>query len=803
MFSGNKNVKPSTKVDSEMKFRNKRIIETFVRNADVPKWYRGLSSFQLTAASQLQYAIRDDLEQGTTHRVKALLDRIGLRPTLGESQIRFVMFLSGANDLAFLWFVKEMYYNSDNTNYSVNEQLIFSSIARLDLVFTLRGLDRVLPPQQPTKREIRRMKIAEQKNAKKRLQNASSSSENRTVTSIRIKYKLPYFDELVRPRLYEHSLISHPPACRSESAHKDIRDLTYVTPNEGNRWFAEYNLQPGKRTGVQMLTEKINEMFKEKIPKQSLLVKNVFDEHVYKNMRWTNEHNDNELQKTLCLQHKTLLEMEKTIEHELRVRAREKCLRYFDAETPKSEERIARIRRQIEQDVNVHMKQLKKLADRTRSHLQIWSQENIHDCDSKIETLWHGVAQNKCTKSERVIRQGGENYLDERNKPTSSKSAININNISEKQSNPSHSIGGYLNVQSQVRLKCCDNEVVCRSSAAEHKRKRGSSNASKLQRVRDILHNKTCDCGYKYMENYDCGHSEVQQNECNPYFKAPEENQPYKFDYQRVFHFQNDDSPLNVQNEFLKIITSDLNLNKNDPNTPKNLNEAIKQYAKKIFKESVAAKNEELAEQQKRNVGTGRRYPFLDAELDYYDPDDEKLMQNMLKNALEFLANDPKYVLASMPDAHKLPSLLSWIETRYGKEYTREQLRKVHDDSKATIHALKQMTVDVMLPSAKLLGEAIMVNYNCRDYLVKKTKKLRKEYYDKVNASIMDQSRTFYMAIKPNICGNARDTFFAYMPAREADIQQFRIWRPHEYMPAKEEFFTRKCRAMKLARRFY
>ncbi|XP_054737966.1 uncharacterized protein LOC129244371 [Anastrepha obliqua] len=759
MFSGIALMKPATNVEREKIARNKRIIEKFVKAADVPKWYRGLSPFQLDAASQLHNAIRDDSGQGTTHRVQSLLNRIGIRPTLPKTEIRFVMFLSGGNDLAFLWFINELYYNTESANYSVNEQLLLSSVAHLDFLFTLRGLDSILPPAQPTKAELRRIAIEKQKISKKRLQNQSSFSEDKTVNSMRVRYKLPYFEELVRPRLYEHQLTAFPSSYQTKNPHEDVlKDPNYVIPNESNRWFANYNLHTGVRTGVQILNDKMDQMFKENYPRQSELTRNVFNEHIYKRIRMTevlsHDYRDDEMQKNICQHHKNLAEMEKNFEHELRVRAREKCLKYFDIETPKREERIARIRKQIEKDVNLHMVQFKKLADRTRSHLELWSQDEIRECVRKSEACL-------C---------GGED--------------------------PIKTINGSEEYVGACLKKCSGEACVCKLNAAMRKRQHSSTNTSKIGRVRDILHRTSCDCGYSYVRNYDYGHPEQSQDETNAYFKGPGKHQPYKFNYSKVFEFEKQDTRLNVQKEFLKIINSDLNLNKNDLEAPKNLDEAIKQYVKKTFKEGVAAKNEELAKQDTVQL---RRYPFLNVELDYYDPDDEKLMQSMLKNALDYLANDPKYVLASMPDAHKLRSLISWVQTRYGKVYTREQLRKEHFDSLATINALEQMTVDVMVPTKKPLGGATFVSYNCRDYLWKKTKMLRKKYYDRLNASIMDQSRTFYMAIKPNICRNPRDTFFAYMPSREADIQQFRIWRPHEYMPAKEEFVKRKCRALKLA----
>ncbi|XP_028900463.2 uncharacterized protein LOC114804796 [Zeugodacus cucurbitae] len=802
MFSGGKR---ATRLEAETTRRNQQIIENFVKNEDVPCWYRGLSSFQIEAARKLHYAIRDDLEQGTTDRVLNLLNRIGLRPSISNGNIRFLMFMSGGNDLAFLWFIKELFYKSDGPDCNLNEQLILSSIAHLDILFTLRGLDSILPPEQPTKEEIRR--IARKKIASQKLKFLNEiETEKHTINSMRIKYKLPYFDELVRPRLYEHQLTAYPPTYRTKLIYKDVlRDANFVIPNESNRWFADYQLHPGKKTGVQMLTDKMQEIFKTKLPKQSMLLNKVFNQHLFNTLNTSGYFHEDMQKKILCLHHQALEEMEKNLENELRWRAQEKCLRYFDPETPKREERIERIRRQIEADVKEHMIHFKELANRTRSHMKIISQDEIRVLDSKdffATDRCCGGFQRGWTKltchSESCLTQR-DNSCEDGYKPTTTKSHNLLASSSETGNNwGGEIIGDCLTVSTQAKAKCCKE---CKANPAKHKQK--PTNATKYQRVRDILHKMPCDCGYKYVKNYDYGHSEQAKDVTESYFRAPDENRPYTFDYPKVYESKERESTrLNVQKAFLKVINSDLNLEKNDPNTPKNLDDAVKAYAKKAFKEGVTAKNIELAAEEEREKQR-RRYPFLEVEMDYYDPDDRKLMQSMLKNALDYLAQNPKYVLASMPDAHKMPSLLAWMETRYGKTYTNAQLTKLHIRTRPTFRALKQMTADVLMPSAKKLGNAIFVNYNCRDYLMKKTELMRNEYYRRLNASIMDQSRTFYLAIKPHICKHPRDTFFAYMPSREADIQHFRIWRSHEHMPAKDEFFKRKCRAMKLANRFY
>ncbi|XP_037949462.1 uncharacterized protein LOC119680617 [Teleopsis dalmanni] len=239
---------------SKKKASPRSIVDKYLDKRKVPKWFRGYSTFQIKAAEELQHAIRDDIEQNTTLRVRQCLQALGIEPIGSTKDLKFLMKLSGGNDLAFLWFLMEMHYKTHGERYSLNEQLIMSTIAHLDMVFTLRGLDKILPPGHLNKADLKKQEMLKRKKEEARLRR-----ENREEV---IKHEIPYFNELVRPKLYGKSLIAHHPSYQVQFRLYNVyTDPNYVCPNGDNRWFSFYDCSVGRRVSHQVVNEIIDEMF--------------------------------------------------------------------------------------------------------------------------------------------------------------------------------------------------------------------------------------------------------------------------------------------------------------------------------------------------------------------------------------------------------------------------------------------------------------------------------------------------------------------------------------------------------------
>lgn len=282
-------------------------IRDFLSGKHLPAWYRGTSIFHIEGANRLFNAIRDDTEQSTSHRVRNCLLMIGLDPLISRKQIKLLMRLSRGNDLAFLWFLMELHYRTPKPGYSVNEQLICSAICHLDMIPTLRELDRILPQQTKRKR-------------RKRKPPAPVAKRHRNITSKcveKVDKNFPYFQPLPRPVAYGKNLsLKEPNFVVKFDAYKQYKDPNYVAINETNRWYATYKFQTGKRVVHHILKSEVDNIF---------------------------EMNSEELeeitgQTNLCYYHKRLLELEEKLKHELRVKARDRCLRHFlDSKADKRE----------------------------------------------------------------------------------------------------------------------------------------------------------------------------------------------------------------------------------------------------------------------------------------------------------------------------------------------------------------------------------------------------------------------------------------------------------------------------------
>lgn len=286
------------------KTNQNKIILNYLKQKDVAPWFRGTSYFHMQGADQLLNALRDDAEQSTTHRVKSCLNLIGLEPMIGSKEISFLMRLSRGNDLVFLWFLMEMHYKTpkqpDPNSYSINEQLICSAICHLDMITTLRELDKILPSGHTSRIEMKKAGLQRQQ-----LKELHTKQKNDALT---LKYVLPYFNKYPRPQHFGKLLYLTVPSFKVDfGIYSRYNDSNHIVQNESNRWHANYNFNVAKRIVHLIIQEVINNMFHN-------LKKNI--------LRYQNF-------KVLCDYHKTLKIMQIYLCHEHNVKRRNECLKSF------------------------------------------------------------------------------------------------------------------------------------------------------------------------------------------------------------------------------------------------------------------------------------------------------------------------------------------------------------------------------------------------------------------------------------------------------------------------------------------
>ncbi|KAH8358577.1 hypothetical protein KR093_001103, partial [Drosophila rubida] len=220
-------------------------------------WYRGLSDVQMEALKTLQVNLNDDHLQGTGYRVHYVLGRLGLHPVPPKCGIRKLIEMSRANEMAFLWFLMETYYISENHDeiYGSNEQLIMSSIFWLDFYPTLYALDHVLP--LPHASAETRRKEAQATAKRNKLAERIKLKQNRA----KLKPKdssyaaSPYFVEPVKMKYRRNNLLAFEPKVLALSMPVLKHEATTVLQS---RWFGAMQVADGKLVADPLLRDEVN-----------------------------------------------------------------------------------------------------------------------------------------------------------------------------------------------------------------------------------------------------------------------------------------------------------------------------------------------------------------------------------------------------------------------------------------------------------------------------------------------------------------------------------------------------------------
>ncbi|XP_053659726.1 uncharacterized protein LOC128708771 [Anopheles marshallii] len=205
-----------------------------LRKRSTPFWFQELTDEQCAICDQVLDAIADDTNERTFHRTETLLRKLGIYPICSKRILRTALILCSGNDISFIWILLELHYirrpGKDSTHrlkdYTINERLLLSAIAHLDMMTTLRGLEKILPP----KKSVQGSSLVEVKGAE-----MSSPKPSRS------RCKSPY---LTRQKVivtgYTVPVQVHPHCDEFLGRYEKYRNPEYVIRNEESRWFARY-----------------------------------------------------------------------------------------------------------------------------------------------------------------------------------------------------------------------------------------------------------------------------------------------------------------------------------------------------------------------------------------------------------------------------------------------------------------------------------------------------------------------------------------------------------------------------------
>ncbi|XP_065370055.1 uncharacterized protein LOC135962201 [Calliphora vicina] len=726
------------------------IVMKYLREKDVAPWFRGTSHLHIQGADKLLNALRDDAEQRTTHRVRSCLNLIGLEPLITSKQIMFLMRLSRGNDLVFLWFLMEMHYKTPkhvHNSYSVNEQLICSAICHLDMVTTLRELDKILPSGHTSRIEMKKAGLK-----RKQLKESFIKRNNERISH---KYVLPYFEKHPRPRHYGKRLLLEVPNFKVDmDIYSHYDNINHTVQNESNRWHSNYRFNPGKRISHLIIREVITNIF------YNLEASRLWSTTIV----------------VLCDYHKTTKALQTNLEHELKVKSRNECLKSYFMSNENKDNRAKKISELLDNAVQQQLYQFHKQTSAVRKKAE--SLKTITSDCKIFDVIFGDNFDGHCNNHSNVIRSvdlNNENY-----------------NLTSGKSNKTYGIQNkeYGNVHTSK------NKVENILNDRKHKLKDSGYLLSKKEsylRAPDVN-----EFGEMYeIHNYDYDNaSDTTVASSDAVFKWPLIHKPFIFDYAKIFLSKYKDNNKRCLKEMF-LAALDKNTFNLSNQSSLEYDEAVRKCAKNTFDNEVKSyevnMKDTFAAQAAENLKPLNQYPTLAN----YNAEDHFLMDRMLSDAFQYLRKNPKFVWAQLPDAHKIPLLREWIARRFGKEYTPRERCKSYRMSCKIFRALDKNHLEFPIPNAKQTGRNLFLNYNCRRYLDRKVQHIKNKYYCRLDSSFLDHTRVFWFAMRGYICSNGppRKTYFAYMPSRLRDIQHFRLWKSSDYRNHK---VARNLRQQKL-----
>ncbi|XP_059225688.1 uncharacterized protein LOC106081500 [Stomoxys calcitrans] len=791
--------------------RNRNFLQNYVSSLQLPPWYRGISTYQMRAAENLAYAILNDLDQKCERHTLHCLTAMGLEPLPTKSQLLTLLALCGGSDIAFLWFLKEWLYESpkeDNASkeYSLNEQLIMSCIAHLDMGVTIRELDKILPlrkekltksttklsKKKPTKsNEIglkQKQAIAAarsgawlerdgRRSCRSEIEIASHSTQYRkhfTPSTAKTgppcfssdpssdalgipeqkcsKRFAPYFEK-VKPMVQTRSWYTVPEPGRTAN----LGQYQYKATEdnfEGQRWFKDYHIKSSKEKSD---VSQILNNFKAAMINETMVQK-------------------------LIEQHKDVENLNKSFERELE-RSFHKISEKLGNQTEMTTCQV--LVQRLQYDIDKYQREFRKMAENHRKHCTL----DILSCGLDREKSLEGNLKPICSETH-----------------TPKTSLISCGKISDESKQLHRAtlssgcvlgklVGHGKNVKPEMETlwQCEETEDTGYNTNENHPHTEdcgcllGQGNSCSRHCICCKGRAESSSSLLKFREKYSSqSFFDNNPSSCSlsqeKYFEATTADHCHRFDYSKIFqHKENNSQIMELKMALIEAVDSDIALLSEmqrqeyaNENSQEKLNKAINQCYQKLV-------NHELNKSENHNLphSDGR----LNYNMDYYDPNDDELMDRMLKDALGIMSEDTQFVLPSMPEAHCLPLLREWIRLRYGKVYRQAELNKLCDTDQMIFKTLTNVGLSVQMPRNRDIGLNLDVDYSCRDYLLKKSQSIRKKFYKNINKALMAQARVLYFAMRPFLCANGppTNTIFAYVPARNKDICNFRPWKSTEF----------------------
>ncbi|XP_023168479.2 uncharacterized protein LOC111597823 [Drosophila hydei] len=680
-----------------------------------PLWYCGLSDVQMSALRGFRRALGDDILQGSTHRSRQMLVDLGIIPRPSSSGLKRLLDMSRGNDVAFLWFLKEMYYKTSNHEaiYELNERIIMSSIFWLDLFPTLLELERVLPlPHKSVAHQLKQEHFKERRYKAKQLKHMKDLAKKIAQCQSTIKDdSSPYFQKVLFPT----------PRPRCHFAYRPKQPLSlptiesHLTRNSiKSRWFGKYDFHQTERIARSVLNTQIA--------------------NILSTLQSDKSHMTDLT--SLCTHHMLISKTEESLNVKLaKMKAeRSKQLMNVDKRREKNRRRV--------------LEDLDRLTDRYRAEFRKLTQKE------RISSTRKRLMLDPCDPGFVYLKKDDVDRLQDDIVCRIIDSRLGLH-LPDKCIPPT--------VVDNTPIKKNSYPVPNRSSAIESgdilELQLGPRLSSKPQSKTGIERKKvhtqeTCQCR--------CSCS-------SDYFELGTNALFHKFNYPKVFDSYKNEEKEEQQKIRLALIKS---LREDDDNNCESIDTLVDRSAKRIFREGIELFDKQYQKARWESL-KGDSHTRIDLGYDYYDADDLDLMRNLLRMGLDRVARDQRFVLPTLPEVHLVPMLLEWIRARYGKRYSQSEHRHKYNAAEAVMNNVIFMLNRNFV--RKKRPEILWHNSKTTSFpLHNANRKILRKYWSQYSKqfflSFLEIGRIFYCAMGAHQNNSPNERYFTYMPAQFRDV---------------------------------
>ncbi|XP_033252287.1 LOW QUALITY PROTEIN: uncharacterized protein LOC108160693, partial [Drosophila miranda] len=677
--------------------------------------------------------------------------------------------------------------------YSTNEKLLMIAIANIDLLPTLKELDRILPPPQLRRLVARYLQRMNPDSVKQPKRSTAALTKRTKATK---KYaRNPYSQRLWRP-------VSNPTCYAPKVEPKLVVNFPFwargCPPDYGKSrdplWFSVYKLDPGKRVVKRTLDETIEKYF------QLMELSSQVDTNEESKLAYEKAKQQPMFKEpVLCTYHQAMLEQAQQLKDELTVKARDRCLDMADPRLPNSRVRRRRIIDQLEYDIEASLEryyqamrtdQLKVLALKDDSCVVCqealvkiaWPKPGqkagralvgehcpmAHTATTEAfagRRLSGGGLNSDPPETEEVSFRlaGGGLHMDkiDFNLEPVPKTPIEVDDCEGHSEAPKSHITFLLDGKKIKHMALPRAKPGSPLAAHQEELLPGTWRPLAVQfsvpSSAAVGPTKALRPGENH-HKVDCkGTREIAE-------EMTGETGPLVQPFKKLLPELKDEEPNGQQypaskdSTFPSSETTESLEESSDHSTRSHVDhkaeivDAVVRCAKAIWTKKAAIKRAEMDRNERVNSKHSLRPEVLHCDMEHFNPDDDELMDRMLADGMRELKKSHRFVLATLPDYHKIPVLRQWIKRRYGKVYS---WRELQDNLNESLEVFEKVTrLQSHPPRPDKMGLTTMPesrqNYAYHKQTMAEADRVRNAYFTRLNNAYLEQMTACWYAMGKN-----------------------------------------------------